>query len=357
MRGTFEGDFRALQDNIATSIEATARVLSRIRATSNQVAVASEALRGQATALEVRAEDQRGHLAMLTEGAGAMRDALDANRDAAGTARSALERIGREARDAAEGIGRITEGMARIEEGSASVQQLAGLIDTIAHQTHLLSLNAAVEAARAGEAGRGFAVVATEVRSLATRVTKGADDIRALAEDNTAQVARGRSWTDETGAVLVRLEESLGEIRQVFGGIIDANESQADRFSAIEETVAAMADATERNVEASREGATLSRTLAEATYGLTNLVESFDLGDAGPGPDADALAGPPGGADRAGRPRPAVEARPAAGDAIGAAKNDSAAGRTNAAPMPSGPGGPASGNASDGGDAASPEAA
>ena len=277
--GTFLGDFKALQDNIATSIDATADMLCRIRDVSGQIGTVSDALDAQAAGLRDRATDEQARLATLNAGAKALRDTLEANRSAAHSARSALGTIAGEAMAAGRGIADVTETMGRIEEGSSAVQRLADLIDTIAHQTHLLSLNAAVEAARAGEAGRGFAVVATEVRSLATRVTRGADEIRTLVSENAAQVTAGRRNTGETSRVLARLQDSLSDIRTVFDRIIDGNATQAERFDALEGTVAAMAQSMERNVDASEQGVTLSCDLVAASRSLTDLIESFELGD------------------------------------------------------------------------------
>jgi methyl-accepting chemotaxis protein len=287
MEGRFEGDFAELQQNVATSISAMAEMITRIRDVSERIAEAGDALRLTADALEDRAGAERDHLEVLTDGAGAMRDALDANRLAAGEAGTALRRLGEGAQQAETAITALADGMGRIEAGSASVRDLADLIETIAHQTHLLSLNAAVEAARAGDAGRGFAIVATEVRSLATRVTKGADDIRAHAEQNADQVGRSRRMTDETGAALAKLQHRLAEIGHVFDGITESGEEQADRFRILEETIRAMSDLVEHNVEASHDGVALSQRLAQTTRDLSGLVESFGLApDAGMAADA-----------------------------------------------------------------------
>ena len=75
-----------------------------------------------------------------------------------------------------------TQAMEEINVQVNSINDAISIIDQIAFQTNILSLNAAVEAATAGEAGKGFAVVAQEVRNLATRSNDAAKDITAAIE-------------------------------------------------------------------------------------------------------------------------------------------------------------------------------
>ena len=87
--------------------------------------------------------------------------------------------------------------MDNINEKTKSIEEAISIIDQIAFQTNILSLNAAVEAATAGEAGKGFAVVAQEVRNLANKSAEAAKQIKTLVESATQEANNGKNASTE----------------------------------------------------------------------------------------------------------------------------------------------------------------
>ena len=77
-------------------------------------------------------------------------------------------------------IDRVAEQLAVMYHSIQGIKEAVGVIEAIADETDLLSLNASIEAARAGEAGRGFAIVAEQICKLADQSAKSATEI----EDN-----------------------------------------------------------------------------------------------------------------------------------------------------------------------------
>jgi methyl-accepting chemotaxis protein len=92
--------------------------------------------------------------------------------------------------------------MEKIRKTSSNVAKVIGVINDIASQTKLLSLNASIEAVRAGKAGKGFAVVADEVRELANRSAQAAADTGQLITDSIKEIEKGVENADQNAAVL-----------------------------------------------------------------------------------------------------------------------------------------------------------
>ena len=92
---------------------------------------------------------------------------------------------------------KTAKSMDEINEQTQAIADAITVIDQIAFQTNILSLNAAVEAATAGEAGKGFAVVAQEVRNLAARSAEAAKEIESLVENATLKANDGKEISNK----------------------------------------------------------------------------------------------------------------------------------------------------------------
>ena len=141
-----------------------------------------------------------------------------------------------------------TNAMDEINNEVLAINEAITVIDQIAFQTNILSLNAAVEAATAGEAGKGFAVVAQEVRNLASRSAEAAKEIKNLVQNATTKASNGKQISDE----MIKGYEDLNvHITQTIGIIDSVSMSSKEQISGIEQinnTISSLDRATQENV-------------------------------------------------------------------------------------------------------------
>lgn len=136
------------------------------------------------------------------------------------------------------------------EVQSKKIEGFVNIINEIASQTNLLSLNASIEAARAGEAGRGFAVVAEEIRKLADQSMEAANQIQNTVKDITEQNKEAVSTAGKAEEIVSSQTEALTRTINVFKKINLHVNSLADNFKDIIERL--------KTIETVKEGALTS---------------------------------------------------------------------------------------------------
>jgi methyl-accepting chemotaxis protein len=140
-----------------------------------------------------------------------------------------------------------TSAMDEINQKVQAINEAITVIDQIAFQTNILSLNAAVEAATAGEAGRGFAVVAGEVRNLATRSTQAAQEIKNLVENATFKTNEGKKISDEMSNGYNNLNTLISETINIIQEVSVASNEQLTGIEQINHAISILDKVTQEN--------------------------------------------------------------------------------------------------------------
>ena len=135
---------------------------------------------------------------------------------------------------------KTTKSMDDINEKVVAINEAITIIDQIAFQTNILSLNAAVEAATAGEAGKGFAVVAGEVRNLANKSAEAANEIKKLVEIANQKAHEGKDISNEMQNGYKNLHTHITETLQIIQNVSDAANEQMVGINQVSQTIVSL---------------------------------------------------------------------------------------------------------------------
>ncbi|ABA89706.1 methyl-accepting chemotaxis sensory transducer, class 36H [Syntrophotalea carbinolica DSM 2380] len=172
----------------------------------------------------------------------------------------------------------LMDGMAQtVAEMNASAEDISKIIkivDEIAFQTNLLTLNSAMVATRDGQQSKGFAAVAEEVRTLAARSARAAKETADLIESTGD--SNGSELADHTAQTLRKIVAGIGKITDLASEIAVASREKSLGITLYPPTQPEDNDATE-HLPATQESTDSAKTLAEQAQRLKQLLGNFKV--------------------------------------------------------------------------------
>ena len=160
--------------------------------------------------------------------------------------------------------------MEEINAQTTAITEAITIIDQIAFQTNILSLNAAVEAATAGEAGKGFAVVAQEVRTLASRSAEAAKQIKDLVENAQRKTKEGKDIASDMIDGYSELNKNISITLELIDNVTTASKEQSSGIVQINDAVNNLDKITQINAQ----NASQANEIAQETLEISNTIIS-----------------------------------------------------------------------------------
>ena len=295
----------AIADSINFAVKEMRNLVTRIKAAAQQVAVASERSRQTANELTQAATRQATQISDTTDRMQSMSKQMEEMSATAGRSAEVAQgsvatakRGSQAVQDTIRGMDEMREQIQetakrikRLGESSQQISEIVELINDIAEQTNILSLNAAIQAAMAGDAGRGFAVVADEVQRLAERSGEATKQIADLVktiqadtneavsamEQTTRGVVEGTRLADAAGQALGEIESVSEQLSELIVNIARVAHTQSEVASSVSHNMGQIQEATTLTSTGTRQTAESIGKLSELARELQASVAGFKL--------------------------------------------------------------------------------
>jgi methyl-accepting chemotaxis protein len=274
---TLASEQDALGRALRTMTERLNDILGQISIAGEQIDTGSNQVSDSAQNLSQGSTEQASAIeeigASLSEMTGRTRD----NAENAASANQLSSSASSAANEGSAQMQQMVTAMAEINESGKNISKIIKTIDEIAFQTNLLALNAAVEAARAGQHGKGFAVVAEEVRNLAARSAKAAQETADLIEGSVQKGQNGTAIAERTARALEEIVTGIGKTSDLVAEIAATSKEQADGLAQVNEGLTLVDQVVQRNTAGAEESAAAAEELSSQSSYLHQLIGQFRL--------------------------------------------------------------------------------
>lgn len=273
----YEGQFEKLKISLEALLEGLNDTMLQVYQVSDQVNSGSEQVANGAQALSQGATEQASSIEELSASIAEVANQIRTTANNAKNARDKAELAGKEMLTSTDQMDNMISAMKQITMKSSEISKIIKIIEDIAFQTNILSLNAAVEAARAGEAGKGFAVVADEVRNLAAKSAEAAKNTTVLIEDTLKAVEYGSQVATETADSLNTSAQATKETVSLIDEIALSAQDQAVAIVQVNQGIGQVSSVVQSNAATAEQSAAASQELSAQANLLKDLLSKFQL--------------------------------------------------------------------------------
>ena len=273
----YVGDFVQIKDSMVKIIADMKKTLSTIQVSAQEIDGGSEQLAQAATDLAEGCTAQASKISEASQMIDAMAKSIE---EKARVAQETADISKQSAQTVADGNAKMQElkvAIGEISKCSEEIRSIIQVIEDIASQTNLLSLNASIEAARAGEAGRGFAVVAEQGKNLAEQSTEAAGETTKLIESTIDAVNKGIAIAEETEASMDQVMEEAEASTKRMVDMAQALQAEVSSVQQIDENIAHVAGIVDNNSASSQETAAVSEEQSAQVHTMLQLMHQFQI--------------------------------------------------------------------------------
>ena len=266
------GDLGSVASGIKLVGNNTSEILAMIMNTGDSLKENTEVLSNASANLSKSSNKQA---ASLEETAAALEEItsnIKGNTEASSKMAMLAQNVTASAQNGLTLANQTAKSMDEINTQVSSINEAIEVIDQIAFQTNILSLNAAVEAATAGEAGKGFAVVAAEVRNLASRSAEAAKEIKDIVEQASSKAQAGKQISTKMIEGYDELNSNIKNTIEMIENVANASKEQERGIIQINDAVNALDKSTQENATVADRISNMSEQIAQMSNSLVTAA-------------------------------------------------------------------------------------